>query len=170
MDEMLAFVKDLSQLKESLSQYQGLLEQQREATIKSQFRDFSKSLGIVATADTINSLFHNFEDVNETLENGELLLKDRIIKTLDSDFVQQVLTLKTAARESELRRMTNDLSNFIRDVPTADNDSQFIQNLMAKSLATLATEVSLQKDLGETYNEAWIQSLQEQAEEIFKNL
>ncbi len=167
---MLAFVKDLSQLKESLSQYQGLLEQQREATIKSQFRDFSKSLGIVATADTINSLFHNFEDVNETLEDGELLLKDRIIKTLDSDFVQQVLTLKTAARESELRRMTNDLSNFIRDVPTADNDSQFIQNLMAKSLATLATEVSLQKDLGETYNEAWIQSLQEQAEEIFKNL
>ena len=167
---MLAFVKDLSQLKESLSQYQGLLEQQREATIKSQFRDFSKSLGIVATAETINSLFHNFEDVNETLENGELLLKDRIIKTLDSDFVQQVLTLKTAARESELRRMTNDLSNFIRDVPTADNDSQFIQNLMAKSLATLATEVSLQKDLGETYNEAWIQSLQEQAEEIFKNL
>tara|TARA_B100000029_G_scaffold514515_1_gene617668 strand:+ start:8703 stop:9215 length:513 start_codon:yes stop_codon:yes gene_type:complete len=170
VDEMLAFVKDLSQLKESLSQYQGLLEQQREATIKSQFRDFSKSLGIVATADTINSLFHNFEDVNETLEDGELLLKDRIIKTLDSDFVQQVLTLKTAARESELRRMTNDLSNFIRDVPTADNDSQFIQNLMAKSLATLATEVSLQKDLGETYNEAWIQSLQEQAEEIFKNL
>lgn len=167
---MLAFVKDLSQLKESLSQYQGLLEQQREATIKSQFRDFSKSLGIVATAETINSLFHNFEDVNETLEDGELLLKDRIIKTLDSDFVQQVLTLKTAARESELRRMTNDLSNFIRDVPTADNDSQFIQNLMAKSLATLATEVSLQKDLGETYNEAWIQSLQEQAEEIFKNL
>ena len=41
---------------------------------------------------------------------------------------------------------------------------------MAKSLATLATEVSLQKDLGETYNEAWIQSLQEQAAEIFKNL
>ncbi len=170
MDEMLAFVKDLSQLKESLSQYQGLLEQQREATIKSQFRDFSDSLGIVATADTINSLFHNFEDVNETLEDSELVLKDRIIKTLDSDFVQQVLTLKTAARESELRRMTNDLSNFIRDVPTADNDSQFIQNLMAKSLATLATEVSLQKDLGETYNEAWIQSLQEQAAEIFKNL
>tara|TARA_B100000700_G_C14635583_1_gene664879 strand:- start:84 stop:596 length:513 start_codon:yes stop_codon:yes gene_type:complete len=170
VDEMLAFVKDLSQLKESLSQYQGLLEQQREATIKSQFRDFSDSLGIVATADTINSLFHNFEDVNETLEDSELVLKDRIIKTLDSDFVQQVLTLKTAARESELRRMTNDLSNFIRDVPTADNDSQFIQNLMAKSLATLATEVSLQKDLGETYNEAWIQSLQEQAAEIFKNL
>jgi predicted RNase H-like HicB family nuclease len=170
VDEMLEFVKDLSQLKESLNQYQGLLERQREATIKSQFRDFSQSLGIVATGETINSLFQNFEQVNETLENGELLLKDRIIQTLDSDFVQQVLTLKTAARESELRRMTSDLSEFIRDVPTADNDSQFIQNLMAKSLKTLAQEVSLQKDLGETYNEAWIQSLQEQANEIFKNL
>ena len=132
-----------------MNQYQGLLERQREATIKSQFRDFSQSLGIVATGETINSLFQNFEQVNETLENGELLLKDRIIQTLDSDFVQQVLTLKTAARESELRRMTSDLSEFIRDVPTADNDSQFIQNLMAKSLKTLAQEVSLQTPRGD---------------------
>jgi len=36
-------------------------------------------------------------------------------------------------------------------------------------LKTLATEASLQKNLGKTYNEAWINSLQEQAEEIFKN-
>ena len=77
--------------------------------------------------------------------------------------------MKTAARESELRRMTSDLSDFIRDIPASSNDKQFIQNLMAKSLKTLSSEVSLQKNLGETYNEAWIQSLQQQAEEIFKN-
>ena len=162
-------VADLSTFKESLSQFQSHLESQRAATIKGQFREFSQSLGIVADAETINNLFESFEDISTTLEDNQLKLCDRILKTLDSQFVAQILTLKTAARESELRRMTSDLSDFIRDIPATSNDSQFIQNLMAKSLKTLATEASLQKNLGKTYNEAWINSLQEQAEEIFKN-
>tara|TARA_B100000614_G_C14418055_1_gene440724 strand:+ start:189 stop:680 length:492 start_codon:yes stop_codon:yes gene_type:complete len=162
-------VADLSTFKESLSQFQSHLESQRAATIKGQFREFSQSLGIVADADTINNLFESFEDISSTLEDNQLKLRDRILKTLDSQFVAQILTLKTAARESELRRMTSDLSDFIRDIPATSNDSQFIQNLMAKSLKTLATEASLQKNLGKTYNEAWINSLQEQAEDIFKN-
>ena len=162
-------VADLSTFKESLSQFQSHLESQRAATIKGQFREFSQSLGIVADAETINNLFESFEDISSTLEDNQLKLRDRILKTLDSQFVAQILTLKTAARESELRRMTSDLSDFIRDLPATSNDSQFIQNLMAKSLKTLATEASLQKNLGKTYNEAWINSLQEQAEEIFKN-
>ena len=162
-------VADLSTFKESLSQFQSHLESQRAATIKGQFREFSQSLGIVADTETINNLFESFEDISSTLEDNQLKLRDRILKTLDSQFVAQILTLKTAARESELRRMTSDLSDFIRDIPATSNDSQFIQNLMAKSLKTLATEASLQKNLGKTYNEAWINSLQEQAEEIFKN-
>ncbi len=162
-------VANLSTFKESLSQFQSHLESQRAATIKGQFREFSQSLGIVADAETINNLFESFEDISSTLEDNQLKLRDRILKTLDSQFVAQILTLKTAARESELRRMTSDLSDFIRDIPATSNDSQFIQNLMAKSLKTLATEASLQKNLGKTYNEAWINSLQEQAEEIFKN-
>ena len=91
------------------------------------------------------------------------------MKTLDSDFVAEVLSLKTAARESELRRMTSDLSEFIRNIPTADTDAQFIKNLMATSLKTLSSEVSLEKEAGNTYNEAWISSIQAQAEHIFKN-
>ena len=162
-------VADLSTFKESLSQFQSHLESQRAATIKGQFREFSQSLGIVADTETINNLFESFEDISSTLEDNQLRLRDRILKTLDSQFVAQILTLKTAARESELRRMTSDLSDFIRDIPATSNDSQFIQNLMAKSLKTLATEASLQKNLGKTYNEAWINSLQEQAEDIFKN-
>jgi lipid A disaccharide synthetase len=123
----------------------------------------------VADAETINNLFESFESISSTIDNNDLKLRDRILKTLDSQFVAQILTLKTAARESELRRMTSDLSDFIRDIPASSSDKQFIQNLMAKSLKTLSSEVSLQKNLGETYNEAWIQSLQVQAEEIFKN-
>ena len=60
-------------------------------------------------------------------------------------FVAQILTLKTVP-VSQNCRMTSDLSDFIRDIPATSNDSQFIQNLMAKSLKTLATEASLQKN------------------------
>ena len=123
----------------------------------------------MATPETIENLFESFEQVTEILESGDMTLRDRILKTLDSEFVSEVLTMKTAARESELRRMTSDLSEFIRDIPTASTDAQFIQNLMAKSLKTLSTEVSLEKESGNTYNEAWIASLQAQAQEIFKN-
>jgi hypothetical protein len=169
MEGFAGLIENLSQMKESLNQYQTFLENEREQTIKTQFREFSQSLGIVATPETINLLFQNFEQVTSVLEDKSIKLQDRIIETLNSSFVQQVLTLKTAARESELRRMTSDLSEFIQRIPTADTDAQFIQNLMAKSLKTLSSEVALQKELGGTYNEAWINSIQDQATAIFKN-
>tara|TARA_R110001606_G_C15385241_1_gene650902 strand:- start:2204 stop:2716 length:513 start_codon:yes stop_codon:yes gene_type:complete len=169
MVELSDLVSNLTEMQKSLHDYRGFLETQRENTIKSQFQEFSESLGIVATPETIENLFESFEQVTEILESGDMTLRDRILKTLDSEFVSEVLTMKTAARESELRRMTSDLSEFIRDIPTASTDAQFIQNLMAKSLKTLSTEVSLEKESGNTYNEAWIASLQAQAQEIFKN-
>lgn len=169
MVELSDLVSNLTEMQKSLHDYRGFLETQRENTIKSQFQEFSESLGIVSTPETIENLFESFEQVTEILESGDMTLRDRILKTLDSEFVSEVLTMKTAARESELRRMTSDLSEFIRDIPTASTDAQFIQNLMAKSLKTLSTEVSLEKESGNTYNEAWIASLQAQAQEIFKN-
>jgi len=169
MEGLAELIENLSLMKESLNQYQTFLENEREQTIKTQFREFSESLGIASTPEVINTLFQNFEEVTVLLEDKSVKLQDRIIETLNSQFVQQVLTLKTAARESELRRMTSDLSEFIQRIPTADTDAQFIQNLMAKSLKTLATEVALHKELGGTYNEAWINSIQDQANGIFKN-
>jgi len=169
MSDLADMVKNLTQMQESLHQYRGFLETQREKTIKSQFQEFSESLGIVATPETIELLFESFEQVTGILDEKGITLKAKIMKTLDSDFVAQVLTLKTAARESELRRMTSDLSDFIRNIPTADTDAQFIQNLMATSLKTLSSEVSLEKESGNTYNEAWIASIQDQAQDIFKN-
>ena len=152
MTDFANLIENLSLMKDSLNQYQTFLENEREETIKTQFREFSQSLGITATPEIINTLFQNFEQVTILLEDKSVKLQDRIIDTLNSPFVQQVLTLKTAARESELRRMTSDLSEFIQRIPTADTDAQFIQNLMAKSLKTLASEVALHKELGGTYN------------------
>jgi len=97
MEGFTELIENLSQMKESLSQYQTFLENEREQTIKTQFREFSESLGITATPETIHQLFQNFEEVTSLLEDKSIKLQDRIIETLNSQFVQQVLTLKTAA-------------------------------------------------------------------------
>ena len=117
MTDLSELVKNLSQMQNSLHEYRGFLETQRENTIKSQFQEFSQSLGIDSSSETIESLFESFEQVTEILDESDLPLRERILKTLDSDFVAEVLSLKTAARESELRRMTSDLSEFIRNLP-----------------------------------------------------
>ena len=94
MTDFANLIENLSLMKDSLNQYQTFLENEREETIKTQFREFSQSLGITATPEIINTLFQNFEQVTILLEDKSVKLQDRIIDTLNSPFVHQVLTLK----------------------------------------------------------------------------
>lgn len=163
--------QNLSAMRESLSTYQSFLELQREQTIKQQFREFTESMGIEASPQQIESLYESFDTIVSSLDqNTELTLQDKILNTLESPFIIQVLSLKTAARESEMRRMTQHLSDFIRKVPATGDDSQFLHNLLATSLDTLADQAEFQRDHGssDTYNEAWLSNLREQAEKLFK--
>ena len=162
--------ENLTAMRDSLSAYQNFLETQREQTIKQQFRQFTDSLGISATVDDINSLYGSFDAIVSSLDSEQVSLRDKILSTLESDFITQVLSLKTAARESEMRRMTTELSDFIRKVPATGDDSQFLHNLLATSLDTLAAQASIDRTVGDTYNQAWLASLKAQAEDIFKNL
>jgi len=163
--------QNLSAMRESLSTYQSFLELQRAQTIKQQFREFTESMGIEASPQQIESLYESFDTIVSSLDqNTELTLQDKILNTLESPFIIQVLSLKTAARESEMRRMTQHLSDFIRKVPATGDDSQFLHNLLATSLDTLADQAEFQRDHGssDTYNEAWLSNLREQAEKLFK--
>lgn len=161
--------ENLSTMRDSLAAYQKFLETQREQTIKQQFRQFTESLGISATVDDINGLYGSFDAIVSSLDAEGVTLRDKILSTLESDFITRVLSLKTAARESEMRRMTTELSEFIRKVPATGDDSQFLHNLLATSLDTLAAETSIDRSIGDTYNQAWLASLKAQAEDIFKN-
>lgn len=161
--------ENLSVMRDSLSAYQKFLETQRAQTIKQQFREFTESLGISATAEDINGLYESFETIVSSLDDQDLSLRDKILRTLDSPFITSVLSLKTAARESEMRRMTQHLSDFIRKVPATGDDSQFLHNLLATSLDTLATEATMDRNIGDTYNQAWLASLKAQAEDIFRH-
>lgn len=163
--------QNLSAMRESLLTYQSFLELQRAQTIKQQFREFTKSMGIEASPQQIESLYESFDTIVSSLDqNTELTLQDKILNTLESPFIIQVLSLKTAARESEMRRMTQHLSEFIRKVPATGDDSQFLHYLLATSLDTLADQAEFQRDHGssDTYNEAWLSNLREQAEKLFK--
>ena len=163
--------KNLSAMRDSLSTYQSFLELQRAQTIKQQFREFTESMGIEANPQQIESLYESFDAIVSSLdEDTELTLQDKILNTLESPFIIQILSLKTAARESEMRRMTQHLSDFIRKVPATGDDSQFLHDLLATSLDTLADQAEFQRDHGssDTYNEAWLSNLREQAEKLFK--
>jgi hypothetical protein len=163
--------KNLSAMRDSLSTYQSFLELQRAQTIKQQFREFTESMGIEANPQQIESLYESFDAIVSSLdEDTELTLQDKILNTLESPFIIQILSLKTAARESEMRRMTQHLSEFIRKVPATGDDSQFLHDLLATSLDTLADQAEFQRDHGssDTYNEAWLSNLREQAEKLFK--
>lgn len=163
--------ENLSTLRDSLSTYQQFLELQRAQTIKQQFREFTESMGISASPEQIESLYQSFDAIVSSLDSEtELTLQDKILNTLESPFIIQVLSLKTAARESEMRRMTQHLSEFIRKVPATGDDSQFLHDLLATSLDTLAEQAEFQRDHGssDTYNQAWLANLREQAETLFK--
>ena len=163
--------QNLSAMRDSLSTYQSFLELQRAQTIKQQFREFTESMGIEANPQQIESLYESFDAIVSSLdEDTELTLQDKILNTLESPFIIQILSLKTAARESEMRRMTQHLSEFIRKVPATGDDSQFLHDLLATSLDTLADQAEFQRDHGssDTYNEAWLSNLREQAEKLFK--
>ena len=163
--------ENLSAMRDSLSAYQKFLESQRAQTIKQQFREFTESMGISATPTQIESLYESFNTIVSSLDqDSNLSLQDKILSTLESPFIHQILSLKTAARESEMRRMTQHLSEFIRKVPATGDDSQFLHDLLATSLDTLAEHAEFQRDdNSDTYNQAWLNSLREQAETLFKN-
>ena len=74
MTDLSELVKNLSQMQNSLHEYRGFLETQRENTIKSQFQEFSQSLGIDSSSETIESLFESFEQVTEILDESDLPL------------------------------------------------------------------------------------------------
>ena len=59
MVELSDLVSNLTEMQKSLHDYRGFLETQRENTIKSQFQEFSESLGIVSTPETIENLFES---------------------------------------------------------------------------------------------------------------
>ena len=109
-------IKQLSKMLESkatLERYKVLLQMEREVTLKKQFERFMNTIGI-KDAPTIDSYYPRFRDTVSVVENEDMSIKDRMISIVESDFLFDLMRLKTASRERELRRITKELAHFMQ--------------------------------------------------------
>ena len=92
-------------------------------------------------------------------------VKDRMVSIVESDFLFDLMRLKTASRERELRRITKELSAFIHTaaIDAEDDDSKFLKNLLTNSLRTIADEIDPKENrgVGQPMTEAWIEAMKE---------
>ena len=173
MEDMMAKLSNLLEQKETLSKYKDLLEMEREVTLKRQFARFMEGIGI-DNGKIIDEYYPRFRTTVGVVEDEELSVKDRIVSIVESDFLFDLMRLKTASRERELRRITKELSSFIHTaaIDAEDDDSKFLRNLLTNSLRTIADEIDPKENrgVGQPMTEAWIDAMKEGMETYLTSL
>jgi vacuolar-type H+-ATPase subunit D/Vma8 len=155
-------------MKTMLNTYKRLLEREKQAALTQHFEDFVSQLGIT-DAQQSETLQKSFFALVEILDSNGTL-QERVQLMAKSDFIWEVLKLKTSAKERELRKLTDDICNFIEGASQgAENEQQFIQNLLAKSLRDAAKTIE-SGDIRSSNapHMAWIESLKIGLEALFK--
>jgi hypothetical protein len=158
---------DLEAMKTMLNTYKQLLEQEKQAALNQHFEDFMQQLAI---NDPEKSLLRTSFFALIDILDSEGSLQERTQRMAKSDFIWDVLQLKTSAKERELRRITDEICDFIAGASQgAENEGQFIQNLLARSLREVATSI----ESGELRSSAlpaitWIESLKLGLDAMFK--
>ena len=169
-------IKQLSKMLESkatLERYKDLLQMEREVTLKKQFERFMNTIGI-NDGPTIDSYYPRFRDTVSVVEDEDMTIKDRMISIVESDFLFDLMRLKTASRERELRRITKELSRFMQTsaIEAGDEDSLFLQRLLSRSLHTIADDIDPKENrtAGQPMTEAWIMAMKEGMEAYLTSL
>ena len=140
MEDMMAKLSSLLEQKETLTKYKDLLEMEREVTLKRQFARFMESIGI-DNYKIIDEYFPRFRSTVSVVEDEDMSVKDRMVSIVESDFLFDLMRLKTAEND----------------------DSKFLKNLLTNSLRTIADEIDPKENrgVGQPMTEAWIQAMKE---------
>ena len=104
-DKATTALANLLESKATLQKYKDLLQMEREVTLKKQFERFMNTIGII-DEPTIDSYYPRFRDTVSVVEDEDMTIKDRMISNVEADFLFDLMRLKTASRERELRRIT----------------------------------------------------------------
>ena len=107
----------------------------------------------------------------DTLDDNELEINKKVLLIVKSPFFEKVLTFKNNAREKELRRLTINLSDFIRDLGhNRANLSTHPQNIVSKIIKEIANEIEPRKLKAPkvSMNDAWRDTLISETEKRFK--
>ena len=152
---------DINKMKQMLEAYRTLLEKEKEMAMKDHFHEFMSQLEIT-DENTVNTMETGFTQIVRILEDEELLLKDRLLKLVDSPFIYSILEHKNFAREREMRRLTVEISKFIEAASQGvTSNEQFLKNLLARSLREAADTIQSEtlKASEMPTNEAWVDAL-----------
>jgi len=129
----------LRAMKDSLVGYRDLIQRERADALESQFRDFMERAGL--DPDT-EGLRDQFLRLMEVIADDGRDRSERIAAAIESDFLYSVLGARSGASHREMRALTRQLSRFVSDASrNADNEQQFVQNLISGALRDLAEAV-----------------------------
>jgi hypothetical protein len=126
-------------MKDTLVGYRDLIERERADALEAQFRDFMGRVGIDPESGDLRPQFLRLMEViaDDSAERSE-----RIAAAIESDFLYSILAARSGASHREMRTLTRELSRFVSEASrNADNEQQFVQNLIAGALRELADDV-----------------------------
>lgn len=166
-------LQDLLKQKNTLTRYKDLLEMEREVTLKRQFKRFMNIIGI-EDQKVVDNYFPSFRNTLVVMDNEDLSTKQRLISIVESEFLFDIMRLKTTSRERELRRVTKELSTFISKaaLDTQDEDTLFAQRLLSNTLRVVATEIEPKENRqpNQPMLDAWVEALRTGMEEYLENM
>ena len=166
-------LQDLLKQKNTLTRYKDLLEMEREVTLKRQFKRFMNIIGI-EDQRVVDNYFPSFRNTLVVMDNEDLTTKQRLISIVESEFLFDIMRLKTTSRERELRRVTKELSTFISKaaLDTQDEDTLFAQRLLSNTLRIVATEIEPKENRqpNQPMLDAWVEALRTGMEEYLEDL
>jgi len=166
-------LQSLLKQKNTLTRYKDLLEMEREVTLKRQFKRFMNIIGI-EDQRVVDNYFPSFRNTLEVMDNKDLSTKQRLISIVESEFLFDIMRLKTTSRERELRRVTKELSTFISQaaLDTQDEDTLFAQRLLANTLRMVAIEIEPKENRqpNQPMLDAWVEALRTGMEEYLEKM
>jgi hypothetical protein len=129
----------LNAMKETLMGYRDMIERERADALEAQFREFTGRMGIDPDIEGLRSQFIRMMEI---VSNDDLPAKDRIASAIESDFLYSTLSARSGATHREMRALTKELATFVgKAARGADDEQQFVQNLISGALRQLADQV-----------------------------
>ena len=166
-------LQTLLEQKDTLTRYKDLLEMEREVTLKRQFKRFMNIIGI-EDQRVVDNYFPRFRTTLVVMDDDNLSTKERLISIVESEFLFDIMRLKTTSRERELRRVTKELSSFISNaaIDTQDEDTLFAQRLLSKTLRMVATEIEPKENRlpNQPMLDAWVEALRAGMEDYLETI
>jgi len=153
-----------------INKYSLLLEAEESNTINSQLESFLSDYLLYNKENIPTEMYEDFQVVMNIINDETLDLDKRFIDIVKSDFFYNILTFKNNSREKELRRLTLELSDFIKGLGHKKMTISNPQSLIADRIRLVADDIEPRKYKNPkvSMNDAWCNCLVEEAMRRFK--